>query len=86
VFQHHDAPDHNERLTFEMAKPHYDDFSITRKRSQILLTPKTQRAEAWCKAHLSTSPKLGDAFVIAPDDFGEIANAILDARLTVERA
>jgi hypothetical protein len=69
-----------------MAKPHYDDFSITRKRSQILLTPKTQRAENWCIVHLSKTPKLGSAFIIAPEDFGEIANLILDAGLTVERA
>jgi hypothetical protein len=67
-----------------MAKPHYD-FTITRKQSQILLTPKTQRAEVWCKTHLSKTPKLGEAFIIAPQDFGEIGAAILDEGLTVER-
>jgi hypothetical protein len=64
--------------------PHYD-FTITRKQSQILLTPRTQRAEVWCKVHLSKIPKLGDAFVIAPDDFGKVAMEILEAGFTVQR-
>ena len=60
------------------------DFTIKREHSQILLTPETQRASEWCAAYLS-APKLGDAFIIAPDDFGEIATAILEDGLTVER-
>jgi len=64
--------------------PHYD-FTITRKQSQILLTPKTQRAEDWCKAHLSSTPKLGEAFIIAPEDFGNVATEILDANFSVEK-
>jgi hypothetical protein len=84
-FEPPDAPDHNESVTFEMAKPYYYDFTIKREQSQILLTPKTQRAEVWCKAHLPDTPKLGHAFVIAPDNFGEIAKVILDAGLTVEK-
>jgi hypothetical protein len=81
----YDAPNQNERVTFEMAKPHYD-FTITRKQSQILLTPKTPRAEVWCSVHLSMNPKLGEAFIIAPEDFGKMASVILDAGLTVERS
>jgi hypothetical protein len=63
---------------------HYD-FTIKREQTQILLTPKTQRAEVWCSAHLSSTPKLGEAFIIAPQDFGKIATAILEAAFTVER-
>jgi hypothetical protein len=84
-FEPPDAPDHNERVTFEMAKPYYYDFTIKREQSQILLTPKTQRAEVWCKAHLPETLKIGDTFIIAPEDFGKLASVILDAGLTVER-
>jgi hypothetical protein len=64
--------------------PHYD-FTIKREQSQILLTPKTQRAEVWCQAYLSKIPKLGEAFMIAPEDFGNIAMEILDAGFIVQR-
>jgi hypothetical protein len=64
--------------------PHYD-FTITRKQSQILLTPQTERAAVWCRAHLSKTPKIGEAFIIAPEDFAKIATEILDAGFAVEK-
>jgi hypothetical protein len=64
--------------------PQYD-FTITRKQSQILLTPKTHRAEDWGKAYLFNTPKLGEAFIIASGDFGKVANALPDANLNVKK-
>ena len=62
----------------------YDLIIEREEYSRIVLAPQTQRGKFWCAMNLSTTPTIGDAFVIAPEDFADLANALREEGLSVE--
>ena len=61
------------------------DFTIQKRKLNILLTPRTAKVALWAASHISAAEKEDSAFVLSIEDFGDIAKAIIHAGLTVER-
>jgi hypothetical protein len=61
------------------------DFTIQKRKANILLVPKTAKGALWAASHISAAEKEDSGFVLSIEDYGDIAKAIIHAGFTVEQ-
>jgi hypothetical protein len=60
------------------------DFTIQKRKANILLTPRTAKGSLWAASHIPAAEKEDLGFVLSIEDFGDIAKAIISAGFTLE--